>query len=380
VTFRRSFVWAWAAAMLAAFLAYPMVSPADALPAGQIARVNAIVKSAMAAQHLAGVEIAIGRNGRVLFTRGYGLRDRARNLPVTAATVFPIGSITKQFTATAVMLLVQQGKVNLDAKVALYLPSAPHASEITVRELADQTSGLHDYLENKPLLVSIETGKARTHHTPEQLVDLLRGMPLLFKPGTKWAYSNTNYLMLGMLVAKVSGTPFASYLTANVLEPQGLDAIKWLLWSVPRGSDVSRGYSYANGSYALVPNYDMTWGGAAGALASTADDLVQWDGAYFGGRVLTPQSVRIATTPPHGIAAVASKDPKDNIIAGYAFGWAVGEDEGRAIIWHNGGIIGARAMNAVFPNDGLEIVVLTNATEAKPESISLRIARMLYAQ
>jgi D-alanyl-D-alanine carboxypeptidase len=380
VTLRSLTAWASALAAMAAFFGFAAASPADTLSASQTAQVNAIVKSAMAKQHLVGAEIAIGRNGTLLFTQGYGLRDRATGLPVTANTIFPIGSITKQFTATCVMQLVQQGKTNLDAKVARYLPEVPHASQITVRELLDQTSGLQDYLDNKPLLRSIEAGTARTPHAPQQLLALIDGMPLLFTPGTKFMYSNTNYLVLGMLVAKLSGEPYERYLRQSVLLPHGLEGMQYLAWSIPSGSDVTRGYTFAKGVNSLVPRYEMSWGGAAGALASTAAELVRWDGLFFGDKVITARSVSIATTPPAGIPVLRNKDPRNNFASGYAFGWMNGSDEGRAILWHNGGIIGARTMNLVFPRDGLEVIVLTNATQGEPESIALKIARMLYAQ
>ena len=370
-----------ALAALVFSITIPATAVADALSPAQVAKIDAIVQTAMPQQHLVGVEIAVGRNGKTLFSKGYGLRDKAKNLPVDAATVFPIGSISKQFTAACVMLLVQQGKVDLDAKLATYLPNVPHASEVTVREILNQTSGFHDYLENKPLITALFGGTWTTHEPFAYYVNLTRGMPLKFKPGTKWEYSNTNYMIAGMLVAKVSGESYEQFLTQEILKPQGLSEMQYLTWSIPVGPDVTRGYNYLKGSYVLVPRYDMTWGGSAGALASTASDLVQWDGAFFGGKVLSQNSVEIATTPPHGISmGLPSGNTQSEIATGYGFGWVVGQDEGRRIVWHNGGLIGARAMNATFPDDGLEIVILTNATTADPEAIALRIARFLYAQ
>ncbi len=360
---------------------FPGTAFADALSPAQVTRIGAIVQTALAQQHLVGVEVAVGRNGTTLFTKGYGLRDKAQNLPVTASTVFPIGSISKQFTAACVMLLVQQGKIDLNAKLATYLPNVPHSSEITVREILDQTSGLPDYVENKPLITALFGGTWMTHEPFAYYVNLTRGIPLEFKPGTKWKYSNTNYMVAGMLVAKVSGEPYERFLTQNIFEAQGLTSMQYLTWSIPAGTNVTRGYNYAKGAYTLVPRYDMSWGGSAGAIASTASDLVKWDGAFFGGKVISPSSVEIATTPPRHISmGMHAGHTQSNIADGYGFGWVAGHDEGRRIVWHNGGLIGARAMNAVFPDDGLEIVILTNATTADPEAISLRIARLLYAQ
>ncbi len=359
-------------------LSLPVAAMADALSPAQVAKIDAIVQAGMAKQHLVGAQVAVGRNGTTLFTKGYGLRYKAGDLPVTAQTLFLIGSITKQFTAASVMLLVQQGKVNLDSKVAQYVPGVPHASQITVRELLDQTSGLPDYLDTKPLITSIMAGKWTTAEPASYYANLIRGKPLEFKPGTKWKYSNTNYLVLGMLVANVSGESYPDFLTQMILKPQGLDAMQYPASSIPSGPDVARGYDYAKGTYTLIPRYDVSWANSAGALASDASDLVKWDGAFFGGQILTPASVKVATTPPQGISVgIPRGNTQSEIADGYAFGWVIGKDEGRTIIWHNGGTIGGRAMNATFPANGLEVVVLTSATTADPESIALRIARLL---
>jgi D-alanyl-D-alanine carboxypeptidase len=367
-----------ALAILVQFCAAVLPASAATLSAAQVSSIDRIAAKALAQQHVSGMAVGVGRNGMVLFARGYGLRDRANGLPVTAGTIFPVGSITKQFTSTCVMLLVQQGKVRLDSPVAQYLPNAPHAREITVRELLDQTSGLPDYLEDKTLYAAIVAGTTK-NETKAQFVALINGAPLHFKPGTKWEYSNTNYALLGLLIEKVSGQPYERFVTDNILNPLDLRNTLFLTTFVPNRPDVTQGYNYVKNAFVAVRNYDMSWGNAAGALASTVSDLIRWDGAFYGGKVISPESVKIATTAPAGIPVIASKTPKNNIGQGYAFGWMDGQDEGRNLIWHNGGVIGGRAMNLVFPDDGLEIVVLTNASSGEPESTSLQIARMLYS-
>lgn len=362
---------------VACLLAANAAAEANPLSQTQMRRIDAIAARALAAQHISGMEIGVGRNGKVLYARGYGLRDRARSLPVTAQTVFPVGSITKQFTAAAVMKLVDRGKVDLNARVSTYVANAPHGSEITVRELLDQTSGLPDYLENKPLLASIMSGTVGPSSVPS-LVALVDGKPLHFKPGTKYEYSNTNYALAGLIVAKVSGMPYGEFLRTAILEPLHLSSMQYLRYAPPSGTDVSRGYNYAKGRFTVIPRFSLDWGNAAGALASDTADLVRWDDAFFSGDVIPLRDVRIATTPPPGIAMLASKNRTNNIGLGYAFGWVQARAEGRRMIWHNGGLPGARAMNATFPRDGLEIVVLTNATEADPERVALQIARLLY--
>jgi CubicO group peptidase (beta-lactamase class C family) len=365
-----------AVALVCAFAACAAAS-ASPLSQSQIRQIDAIAKRALSTQHLAGVEIGIGRNGKLLYANGYGLRDRARRLPVTAHTVFPIGSITKQFTAAAVMELVQRGKVDLNARVSRYIPSAPHGNEITVRQLLNQTSGLPDYLENKPLLASIMAGTVGSRSVAS-MVALVDGEPLHFRPGTKYEYSNTNYALAGLIAARASGMPYAQFLQRTIFTPQHLTQIQYLRTSVPAGQDVTRGYNYTKGRFVVLPPFSMDWANAAGALASDVDGLIRWDNAFFSGAVIPQSAVRVATTPPAGIVMLASKNRVNNIGLGYAFGWVQARAEGRRMIWHNGGLPGARTMNATFPRDGLEIVVLTNMTDARPEDIALQIARAIY--
>jgi CubicO group peptidase (beta-lactamase class C family) len=275
------------------------------------------------------------------------------------------------------MLLFNRGKVDLDSRVARYLPGAPHGSEITVRELLDQTSGLPDYLEYKPLLGAI-MGGSDVPHSIQSLVALVDGKPLHFRPGTKYEYSNTNYALLGMLVSRMSGVPYPQFLQRNIFTPLALRSTQYLQTTIPAGADVSRGYNYEKGKFVLIPRFSMDWGNAAGAIASNAGELIRWDQAYFSGNVIPLQDVRIATTPPAHIVMLASRNRSNNLGMGYAFGWVQARAEGRQMIWHNGGLPGARAMNATFPRDGLEIIVLTNATDASPEETALKIARLLY--
>jgi D-alanyl-D-alanine carboxypeptidase len=352
---------------------------AAALNTAQTSAITSIVKEAMAKQHLTGVEIGVGRKGTLLYSAGFGLRNRSAKLPVTADTVFAIGSITKQFTAAGAMLLVERGVVSLDAPLSRYLPTIPHAREITVRQLLDQTTGLHDYLEDKQLYASLVDASIKPHPI-SYYVDIGAKQPLEFKPGTKWAYSNTNYAILGMLDAKMSGKPYETYIRSAILAPQHLNDTEFMAFAPPAGTNVSEGYDYTKNRYVTLKRYDMSWANAAGALASNVQNLIAWDGAFFSGNVLNAGAVATAITPPPGIQMLsAKKDVRNNIALGYAFGWVAGTDEGRRIIWHNGGTLVARAMNLVFPSDGLEIIVLTNQTTANPESIALRIARTLYA-
>lgn len=366
-----------AAVAFSVLLASSASAYANPLSQAQLRQIDAIAATALTAQHVSGLEIGIGRGGNVLFARGYGLRDRSTRLPVTAQTVFPIGSITKQVTAACVMQLVARGKVRLDARVSQYLPNAPHGNEVTVRELLDQTSGLPDYLDDKPLLASIMNGSARPQSVPS-LVALVDGKPLHFKPGTKYEYSNTNYALAGMIVGSVSRMTLARYLQRNIFAPLHMDRTQYLQYSIPVGSDVTHGYDFKDRRFSVLPRFSMDWGNAAGAIGSDVTDVIRWDHGFFSGAVMPNDLERAATTPPPGIVMQSSKDRVNNIGLGYAFGWVQGRAEGRNVLWHNGGVPGARAMNATFPRDDLDIVVLTNASNASPEDIALKIARTLY--
>ena len=364
-----------ALALVAALAALTVPAVAAPLSPAQQARIDAIARTQLAAQHVSGLTIGIGRNGKVLSARGYGLRDRAQHLAADAGTVYAIGSITKQFTAAAVWLLAQQHRIDAGAALSRYLPGVPHSQRITVLELLDQISGYRDYLEDKALLNSIENSTVK-HHSIAYYAGLGAEMPLEFPPGSKWGYSNTNYALLGLLIQRVSGQSYWSFLQDDVLHSR-LPNTTYLTMSLPPGNDASQGYTYANGSYALVKPYDMSWGNAAGALASTVSDVVAWDGLFFGGEIIDAATLRAALAAQGNHPMLPSKDQRNNIAQTYASGWVHGQDEGRKLLWHNGGTIGYRSMNLVYP-DGLEVVVLTNATTADPENIALKIARILY--
>jgi len=340
------------------------------LPAPQVVAIAAIAQRALAEQHVSGVSIGVGRNGDELFACGYGLRDREHGLAADAATVYPIGSITKQFTAALIMKLVAAGKLDLDDRLASHLPSAPHARELTVRNLLDQTSGLADYVNALP---EKDPSSQLFGLRPDQYAGRIAGDPLHFKPGSKYEYSNTNYMLLGVLVATVTGQPYEEALQSAILDPAQLASTEYLQTLTPPGPDAAHGYDYAKKQFVALPDMSMAWANTAGALASNVADLIRWDGAFFGGKVVDAKAVRTMTTPPK-LAAAASKQP---LLHGYAFGWAIGTGNGRRIIWHNGGVIGGRAMNATFPDTGLEVIVLMNATTAKPEKVALAVARAL---
>jgi len=318
-----------------------------ALSAVRTAAIDAAVERELARQHTSAASIAIARDGEIVYSKGYGQADSALRVPADGQTIYAIGSVTKQFTAALVMRLVEQGKIGLETKVSQYLPEAPHAAEISVRYLLDQRSGLPDYLGSSDVMGYLFDPAV----TPAQLVALVATKPLDFPPGSKFAYSNTNYILLGMIVEKVTGESYADYLYQSLLQPLQLFSTTYSIPAAAPRVAVGEQWDDSTKVQEPVARWTSQLAYAAGALNSDVSDLVAWDTAFFGGRIVSPASVREMTTPPALPNAVAD---------GYAFGWIVGNVYGRTEIWHNGGIPGFAARNAYFPSEHLAIVVLAN--------------------
>jgi CubicO group peptidase (beta-lactamase class C family) len=281
-------------------------------------------------------------------------------LPVGADTIFPIGSITKQFTAAAIMLLARDRNVRLDEKAAEYVPLAPHATEYTVRQLLQQTTGLANYSVVPAFLNGVATSATIT---PDAMVALVAREPLAFAPGSRFAYSNTNYVVLGMIVEAAARMPYGRFIAERIAKPLGLAHLTF--GPPPSGSDLARGYEPQTGTAAVTPwTPQATY--AAGGLYATPADLVRWNEAFFGARLLDAVTVREMTAPPQ-LAGGAKTN--------YAMGWLRDEIDGHAMIWHNGSVIGAHARNAYFPDQRISVVAFGNSTsfdEARIERAAFR--------
>jgi len=324
-------------------------------------QVDAVVEQSMKGQGVPGVSIAIARDGALLYAKGYGYRDTAAQIPVDPATYFEIGSITKQFTTAAIALLVGDGKLTFDQRVSTVLPDAPHAAEITIRQLMTHTSGLPDFLANPlvaPFLYS-------TSATPAELYGLEAGKPLNFQPGVKFEYSNTNYMILGAIIEKISGMSYAQFLRKRILDGTPFAGISY---GVPAGKIVSQGYNSADDKTAL-PIWSSNVSFAAGALYATASDLTRWDDAFFTGRIVPLPMVAELT------AAVSLPATPDNT---YAAGWVADTLDGHKEIWHNGGLPGFNTRNVYFPAERVAIVVLGNTITFGEAAVVKGIFRTMY--
>lgn len=327
-------------------------------------RIAAIASGALVQQNVPGISVAVSEHGRVVYARGFGRRSLDDGLPVDAETTFRIGSITKQFTAASIMLLVQAGKIHLDDRLAAYLPNAPHANEVTLRELLTHTSGIPGYTELEGF-----DAAAKLPATPAQVVATVARAPLAFAPGTDWEYSNTNFILLGMVIEKVSGEPYEQFVTDHILTPLHLaHASFWNPLLVEH--DAAVGYSsmpFEPVLHTLDWNWDWAW--AAGGLNTDAADLARWDAALDSGRVVTAASFAEMSTPQH------LKNGKNTH---YGFGLGIGTFLQRKVVAHSGGVPGFITENLTIPHDGVAVVVFGNSDSFQPGPVARSILYALY--
>jgi len=317
------------------------------LSAAQRASVDDAVAKAIAAAGARGASVTVARAGEVVYANGFGLRDVRAGLPVDAATIFPIGSITKQFTAAAIMLLVRDRRVGLDTKAAEYVPLAPHGSEYTVRQLLQQTTGLANYTGVPGFLTAVATSPTIA---PDGLLALVARYPLAFAPGTQFEYSNTNYAVLGMIVEAAARVPYGRFVHERIAAP--LSLVHLTFGPPAGGANVTHGYEARAGD-APVPSWTPQATYAAGGLYAAPADLVRWDEAFFGGALLDATTVQLMTTPPQLPNGARTT---------YAMGWIRDVLDGHPLIWHNGGVLGANTRNAHFPEQRISIVVFGNTS------------------
>jgi D-alanyl-D-alanine carboxypeptidase len=330
------------------------------------AAIDAAITKQVNEQQVTGAAVGVYQDGTLLVIKTYGLRDVAKNLPVDADTRFEIGSVTKQFTAAAILQLQEQGKLSIDDPVAKYLPAFPHASEITLRQLLNQISGLPNYTS----MPDIQTMMSTVPDATDKIISYLN-KPLDFTPGTKWEYSNSNYWVLGKVVARVSGMSYEDYVREHIFKPAGMTHSGFV-------SDESSFEDFAipywqgpknDGPTQPAPPMFESWPGAAGAIVSTAGDLAAWDSALASGKIISHDSFVLMSSP----GRLANGKPTD-----YGMGLEVGPHEGHTRIGHGGGTPGSLTMNATYPNDRLDIIVLENSLRGQPGAIESAVLETMY--
>ena len=328
-------------------------------------KIDDIATQTLASTGVPSASLAIVKNGQIVYVRAYG---NARLDPAVAATPemrYCIGSISKQFTAAAVLLLAEQGKLSLDDPVSKYVPNLTRGDEVTIREVLSHTSGYQDFWPQDyvmPMMLKPVTA--------QQILDGWARIPLDFDPGTQWQYSNTNYVIAGLIVEKVSGMPFMQFVHQRIFAPLHMPSVL-TIEEAKRSPAEPVGYlRYALGPPRPAPMEGQGWMFAAGELSMTASDLARWDISLIDQSLLQPASYRALETEVQLKSGVGTR---------YGLGIGVNSDGGQRILSHGGEVSGFVAQNTVFPDDRAAIVVLTNLdASGAAGQIARRIRPLLF--
>lgn len=307
--------------------------------------------------------VLVANQGQVLFSHGYGLADREKHIGNTPETRFRLGSLTKQFTAMAILILEARGQLTAADSVCRYLDDCPAAWQtITLAHLLTHTSGLPNYTALPDYLAQRATPVA-----PAQLLARFQDLPLDFPPGQGWRYSNSGYAVLGWVIERVTGQTYAAFLRQAIIEPLGLSNTGY----DHNADGVAVGY---NDQYSSLPaDYiDMSIPYAAGALYSTVTDLYQWDQALYTERLVPRAYLDKLTTAPAPIP--------DSGGWGYSYGWGILQAPGQTIWQHSGGIEGFATVITRYPDSRATIIVLSNEGDANVQEISTLLDKQLFGR
>ena len=330
------------------------------------AKFDKIATDALAATGVPSASVAVVKDGQLAYVKSYDDARVESKTPATPAMRYSIGSISKQFTAAAMLLLQEQGKLSLDDKVGKYVPDLTRANEVTIRQLLSHTSGYQDYWPQDyvmPGMLKPTTAKA--------IMDSWAKIPLDFEPGSKWQYSNTNFVVAGVIIEKVSGMPLLKFLQEKVFTPLGMKSVADIDAARLGDTDPTGYLRYALGPPRPAPKEGPGWLFAAGELAMPASELAKWDISIMDQKLLKPASYR--------------EFAKDTLLTNgtntaYGLGVGVRNQGGHRILSHGGEVSGFTAENDVFPDDRVAVIVLTNQDAASASGIiASGIAQVLFA-
>lgn len=326
----------------------------------QVTEVNDYIKAEMTRQRIPGLSLAVVKNGTVVLAEGYGLANVELNVPAKADTVFKIGSVSKQFIATGIMLLVQQGKVGVDDKISKYLEGTPETwNAITVRHLLTHTSGLlREAPGFDPFKIQSDADVIKTAYS----------QPVRFQPGEKWEYCNVGYFILAEIIRKATGKSWEDYLKDQVFSPLGMTATRATTVAdlVPNRASA---YALRNEKLQNTDNWPALR--PSGAFLSTVLDLAKWESALSTDKVLRKSEREQMWTPV--TLNSGRKYP-------YGFGWDLGDLRGVSTVNHGGTLTGFRAQFTRFPDQGLTVILLTNLANANVDAITRGVASLFIPE
>jgi CubicO group peptidase (beta-lactamase class C family) len=303
-----------------------------------------------------GAAVLIAKDGEILYQKGFGFASLEHHVPITPETKFRIGSITKQFTAAAVLKLQEDGLLSVKDPLSKFIPDYPRGDEVTIHHLLTHTSGIHSYT-GKPDFMKTVTVETK----PEDLIESFKNDEFDFDPGEKWLYNNSGYFLLGYIIQEVSGESYGDYLKNHFFDPLDMKDTGVHHWSLILEHEAT-GYSYQNGKFKKALDWDMSRAGGAGALYSTVGDLYRWNEAVFNGKVLGESSLEAAFTP-----VTLNDGSKANAMGfGYGYGWVLLEIRGMKEIGHGGGLNGFSTYLGRYPEQKVTVAVLTNCVPPPP--------------
>ena len=335
----------------ATWLAQVPLAPLDAQ---HLASIDDFVNHEMARQRIPGLELGIYNRGRILLAKGYGLANVELNVPVKPETLMQSGSVGKQFVSAAIMMLVEEGKISLDDSITKYFPDAPAAwRPILIKNLLSHASGLSEY-ESPDRTGPNGPFYFRLDFTEDELAKKIEALPIEWAPGEKWDYRNTNYVLLGIIIHKITGMPYAEFLSERIFKPLGMTSTRLIsdrdiIPNRASGYEIDDNGELKNQEW-VSPTFNST---ADGTLYFNVLDLAKWDEALYGTKLLKQSSLdRMWTMYP-----LSNGKPNP---AGYGFAWLIGAQDGHKRIEHGGAWQGFTCRISRYPDDSLTVVVLTN--------------------
>ena len=330
--------------------------------------VDRYIETEMRNLHIPALSLAVVRDGRIVKTKGYGIANIETNSAATPKTVYEIGSMTKQFTAAAVMMLVEEGKINLDDKITKFFPDAPQAwNQITVRHLLNHTSGIQNHVAVPGYLDIFKTSiTGKTFPSRGELLKEFYKLPSEFEPGETWAYDNTGYYLLGIVVEKASGKDFWQFLDERIFKPLGMNATR----STDTRSIVpnrAAGYEWTNNKFENRPVLLPFIAFSAGSILSTIEDMAKWDAALGGEKLLKKSAL-------DWMWAAAKTNDGASASFNYGFGWFVDSYHGHRFVQHSGGTPGFSSVIYRFLDDKLTVIILSNHSDRFLDQLAWGVA------
>jgi CubicO group peptidase (beta-lactamase class C family) len=360
----------WAAAVAVALLARPApaaeATQPSGLPPDAVRGIDAAAAEVLASTRVPGASIAVVRGGRIAYVQAYGVARIEPRLPASPAMRYAIGSISKQFTAAALLLLQEDGRLSLDDRVGKFLPELTRAGDITIRQLLSHTAGVQDYWPQDYVFPTMLEPVP-----PRGITDRWARRPLDYEPGSKWQYSNTGYVIAGRIVEQVSGKPFFRFLQERIFAPLEMSSVRDFDQQ-PFGPDDPTGYrAFALGPPRTAPVCGAGWLFGAGQLAMTAADLARWNVSIIERSLLSDASYRALETDTLLASGAGTQ---------YGLGLDVELRDGRRRLAHGGEVSGFTAASAVYPDDEVAIVVLVNQDASRAaEQLADKLDELVFA-